>query len=223
MNSPDPFEDDRWLDGLQDAESTDPEASRVGAALRKRHRQHQADAVSSGTNKDQLQQRLIAEGLYHDPSPNTSANRLQHWLSALMGRPLWLAGAFSVMIMIGVVGRLAPIWNTANPVTPTPLDESVTTRSGGSTSLTTALFPDEEIVGTQYQVVENLEQAEAAWRAALIEAGIEHKLVRRTVAPESTELHLKLSPAAADLKSRFALKNPPDHGEWVVILLPKSP
>ena len=223
MNTPNPLDDNRWLESLQDEHSTDPETSRVGAALRKRHQKHQAVSASSETQKDQLQQRLMAEGLFHTRSKQTPANRLQKWLSALMERPLWLVGAFSVFIAIGVIGRLGPKWTREASFRPSnPMLNSEITRSGTLATIA-PLFPDEEIAGTQYQIVDDLALAEAAWRAALIEAGIEHQVVRRAAEAPTIELHLKLSPSAAHLQSRFALKNAPEHGEWVVILLPKSP
>jgi hypothetical protein len=101
------------------------------------------------------------------------------------------------------------------------LSETEITR--GNDSALIALFPGEAIAGFQYQIVDDVELAVAAWRAALIEAGIEHQVIRRATEPQTIELHLKLSTSAAHLQPRFALKNAPDHGEWVVILLPKSP
>ena len=223
MNTPDPSDDHRWLESLQDEHSPDPEAFRVGAALRKRHQKHQAAAESSETKKDQLQRRLMAEGLFHPHSPQNPPNQLQRWLSTLRERPLWLAGAFSVFIVLGVIGRLAPLWNSGTSIAPgnPPLEKEIT-RNGTSTAVV-PLFPGEGIAGTQYQIVDDLEIAEAKWKAALIEADIEHQTIRRTNGTGGIELHLKLSASAGHLEAPFALKNAPDHGEWIVILLPKSP
>lgn len=223
MNTPDPLDDHRWLESLQDEHSSDPETSRVGAALRKRHQKHQAATEVSETKKDQLQQRLVAEGLFHPNSTQTPLSRLQQWLSTLRERPLWLAGAFSVFIVISVIGRLGPIRNSETSIQPSnPVLENEITRSDTSTPVA-PLFPGEEIAGTQNQIVDDVELAVAAWRAALIEAGIEHQVIRRATEAQTIELHLKLSPSAAHLQSRFALKNAPEHGEWVVFLLPKTP
>lgn len=223
MNTPNPLDDHSWLESLQDEHSPDPEASRVGAALRKRHQKHHAATEYSETKKAQLQQRLMAEGLFDSDLPQVPPHRLKQWLHALQERPLWLAGAFSVFIVLGVIGRLAPLWDSGTSIAPgNPALEKEITRNGTSTPIV-PLFSGEDIAGTQYQIVDDLELAEAAWRAALIEAGIEHQVIRRATEPQTIELHLKLSPSAAHLQPRFALKNAPDHGEWVVILLPKSP
>ena len=211
MSNPDPLDDDHWLESLKNEHSSDPEAARVGAALRKRHLKHQTTTEHSETKKDQLQQRLMAEGLFDSALPHSQPDRLQQWLRGLLGRPLWLAGAFSVFLALGVIGRLALTWNSESRIaTGNPIFEQEITRNGTSTAIV-PLFPGEGIAGTQYQIVDDLELAEAAWRAALIEAGIEHQVIRRAAAPQSVELHLKLSASAAHLQSRFALRNAPDH------------
>ena len=104
MSNPDPLDDHHWLESLQNEHSSDPEAARVGAALRKRHLKHLATTEHSETKKDQLQQRLMAEGLFDSALPHSQPDRMQEWLRGLLGRPLWLAGAFTVFLALGVIG-----------------------------------------------------------------------------------------------------------------------
>ena len=150
MSNPDPLDDHDWLESLKNEHSFDPEGARVGAALRKRHEKHQAATEYSETRRDQLQQRLMAEGLFDSALPHSQPDRLQQWLRGLLGRPLWLAGAFSVFLALGVIGRLALIWNSESSIaTGKPAFEQEITRNSTSTAIV-PLFPGEQIAGTQY-------------------------------------------------------------------------
>jgi hypothetical protein len=222
MTTHDPHDDERWLDNIQKEQPTDSETSRVGSALRKRHYLHQSGPLATDADKHRLQNRLIAEGLLDPPLRKDPIRWLTSWLQPLITHRKLLAGAVSILLIIGVTGRFIPSLSQKAPIgQSSPLSETEITR--GNDSALIALFPGEAIAGFQYQIVDDVELAVAAWRAALIEAGIEHQVIRRATEPQTIELHLQLSPSAAHLQPRFALKNAPDHGEWVVILLPKSP
>jgi len=222
MTTHDPHDDERWLDNIQKEQPTDSETFRVGSALRKRHHLHQSGPLATDADKHRLQNRLIAEGLLDPPLWKDPIWWPTSWLQPLITHRKLLAGAVSILLIIGVTGRFIPSLSQKAPIgQSSPLSETEITR--GNDSALIALFPGEAIAGFQYQIVDDVELAVAAWRAALIEAGIEHQVIRRATEPQTIELHLQLSPSAAHLQPRFALKNAPDHGEWVVILLPKSP
>lgn len=222
MTNHDPHDDERWLDNIQKEQPTDSETSRVGSALRKRHRLHQSGPLATDADKHRLQNRLIAEGLLDPPLRKNPIRWLTYWLQPLITHRKLLAGALSILLIVGVTGRFIPSLTQKAPIgQSSPLSETEITR--GNDSALIALFPGEALAGFQYQIVDDLEIAEAKWKAALIEADIEHQTIRRTTGTGGIELHLKLSASAGHLEAPFALKNAPDHGEWIVILLPKSP
>lgn len=216
--SDDPDDDLRWLNAIREKGTSVNESQRIGNALRKRHARMERVTSASQAELKRLERRLASENLFND-SISKPFNRptwfhriypkSQPWLLTLT-----LASFTGLLIWRGAVMLHTDSFN--------PIDNLKTFRGLDLTSVT-RIYTDLPLAGYQFQIVQDINKAEAQWKAALIEAGLTHTTTKSTILPRGFEIHIKLSPGINNLDGDHRLNKAPQQGEWVVYLIPEEP
>lgn len=211
--SKDPFDE---LDALQGKIKASPEADRLGKTLRRRHAVKMATVSPSEAELSRLRQHLADAGFREQPSiaASVSAPRFQ-WLLEYL-RP-WTLGLSALAIAGLLIYR-----GSDNALPQHGIGDDLETYRGFDLQQLQSAYPDLHLAGHQFQIVKDPLKAEAEWKTALIEAGLNFNSHRSLHLAGAIEFHIRLSVDRSRLDATHALRKAPDEGEWVVILIPES-
>jgi hypothetical protein len=207
--------DERWLADLQKKGPQDSEASRIGQAFRTRHARHQQESTGSKSEFQRLERRLENESLF---GPSARLPKRRNY--SLFNRQFPQTWQWTIPSLITILAGLLiwqPFHQDRDPAR-VSLDEAGTYR-GQELDHITRRFEDLNLAGHQFQIVNDLQDAESRWKAALIEAGMSFVTNRSTTIPDAIEIHVRLSSAITQLDPGYRLKSAPEKGEWVLFLI----
>lgn len=208
----DPRDPPDELRALQGEDGASSEDSRIGRALRNRHALKMMAVDPSPEELGRLKQRLSDDGFHEKPRAAASTGKPRFMWLFHSGRS-WGLGLSAAAIAGLLIHQSDDRHLQENPATYRGLDITRLQRA----------YPELPLAGHQFQIVKDTLQAEAKWKAALIETGLPFITHRSTDIPGGIEIHIELSPAHARLDPAHALRKAPDQGEWLVILIPESP
>lgn len=210
--------DERWLKDLQKEDATGSEASRIGQGFRHRHTRHQHASIGSESELQRLEQRLENDSLF-----GLSARPSKRRNDAPFNRHLLLTWQWTIPALVIFLAGLViwqPFHQDRDPARVSS-NEAETYR-GQALDHITRRFEDLDLAGHQFQIVNDLQDAESRWKAALIEAGMSFVTNRSTTIPDAIEIHVRLSSAITQLDPGYRLKSAPEKGEWVLFLIPEK-
>lgn len=206
------------LGALQGEDGASPEDNRIGRALRNRHALKMMAVKPSPEEFGRLKQRLADDG-FHETRRVAASTVKPRFMSLFHSGRSWGLGLSAAAIAGLLIHQGNDRHLQENPAT----DSDPATYRGLDITRLQRLYPELPLAGHQFQIVKDTLQAEAEWKASLIETGLPFKTRRSTDIPGGIEIHIELSPAKARLDPAHALRNAPDQGEWLVILIPESP
>jgi hypothetical protein len=204
------------LDALQGKIKASPEEHRLGNVLRRRHAVKMKAASPSDEELSRLRKRLADEGFYEQP--RIAASTVRPWFQGL----LELIRPWSLGLTAAAIAGLLIYRGSEYAVPQHGVEDDLETYRGFDPERLQSAYPDLRLAGHQFQIVKDPVRAEAEWKAALIEAGLNFSSHRSLNLAGAIELHIRLSVDRSRLDATHALRKAPDEGEWVVILIPES-